>query len=60
MKLSLCIIYKVSHHEDVWRNGGMVPYIFNLGTRWRLVGQLYALIVLPHEKEPSAPITNGY
>lgn len=40
-----------------WGSGGTVPLILNLGTTWRLSGQLHTLATLCLGEEPRHPLT---
>jgi hypothetical protein len=39
-----------------WGSGGIAPRILDLGTRWRLSGQLYDQAALPQRKIPWYPL----
>lgn len=40
--------YTIKKNEDVWGSGGIAPYITKPDAWWRLSGQLYASLCLPH------------
>jgi hypothetical protein len=55
VKLSLCL---TNHHamKMYWGSGGIVPRIFNIGTRWRWVASFTHQPLYPRGKSPLYPL----